>query len=181
MASSVTFTVPVQFCLKEDRDHPALRLIGYPACELVTNGEDPFVLDVQLVTISEILYLGKRRTVYGGSCQDGTEIVLKFTGEDDIVAEAGVYDAHLQVQGQVIPRLYGVLYGDLTDGDDIVCLALERFGNHLERDFVELDVLEKCVLVIMIQQLFLIKSSPNVQCEDSKQAGRSPSCRYATA
>ena len=52
MASSVTFTVPVQFCLKEDRDHPALRLIGYPACELVTNGEDPFVLDVLLVTIS---------------------------------------------------------------------------------------------------------------------------------
>ena len=157
MTSSTCLAVPVQFCLKDDQPHPAQSLIGYPACELVTNGEDLFTLAIQLVTISEILYQGKRTTVYAGSCADGTEIALKFTNEDDVVAEAGVYDSHLHLQGRVIPKLYGVLYGDLTNGDDIVCLALERFGSRVEGRFAALDIKERCAVASYMYALFLIE------------------------
>ena len=135
---------PGDFYVKSSKlFHPAKDLIGYPHCKLVTGDNDPFALPAQSLTVTEILYSGHRTTVYAGTYQDGTEVALKFTSEEDVLGEAGIYDHLVEIQGTVIPQLHGVLYGDVQSGGDILCLVMERFGNSVDRPFCSLDTVEK--------------------------------------
>ena len=142
MATYLTFQV--NFHLKAPKSrHPAKSLIDYPHCKLTTGNNDPFALPAQSITVTEILYSGPRTTVYAGTYHDGTDVALKFTSEEDVLAEAGVYDHLVGIQGTVIPQLHGVLYGDVQGGGDILCLIMERFGNRIERSFCSVDTVEK--------------------------------------
>ena len=142
MAAYLTFQV--NFHLNAPKSHhPAKSLHDYPHCQLVTGDNDAFALPAQSITISEILYSGNRTTVYAGTYYDGTEVALKFTSEEDVLAEAGVYDHLVGIQGTTIPRLHGVLYGDVQGGGDILCLVMERFGNSLDISFRSLYAIEK--------------------------------------
>ncbi|TCD65156.1 hypothetical protein EIP91_003012 [Steccherinum ochraceum] len=129
--------------------NPARLLPNYPHCELNTAGE-PFALEPQTIRVTDVLYSGDRSTVYLGRCSTGlkTELALKFTNEDDVLAEAGAYDSSEALQGNVIPKLFGVLFGNMRRrGANMACLVLERFGSRIEGCFTDLDTLEKAKIL----------------------------------
>ena len=86
--------------------------------------------------------------MYLGRCEDGLEVALKFTPAiEDLSVESGVYDALESIQGSVLPKLYGVLYGREVHGESCSCLVIERFGSCLDRNFCSLKPLEKSALI----------------------------------
>ncbi|TCD65168.1 hypothetical protein EIP91_003024 [Steccherinum ochraceum] len=129
--------------------NPARLIRDYPHCILDTDGE-PFALEPQTIHVTDVLYSGSRSTVYLGRCaEDPTlELALKFAKEEDIIAEAGAYDANVALQGNVIPKLFGVLFGDSRKpGVNMACLVSERFGNPIEVDFSNLETVEKAKIL----------------------------------
>ncbi|THH27124.1 hypothetical protein EUX98_g7073 [Antrodiella citrinella] len=127
--------------------HRASRLKGYPECKLDSGDEYEFLLRPQAIQIVDILYAGDRTTVYLGRCEDNTELALKFTDNTDILEEAGAYDFLTSIQGSVLPKLYGALNGAATEGENLFCLVLERFGTRLQRRFCDLAKAEKAKIL----------------------------------
>ena len=127
--------------------HCASLFQGYPKCSFKAASKYPFHLPPQEIRVVRSLHDTYHTTVYLGRLKDKTEVALKFTDVKDIEAEAGVYDAMVDIQGTVIPKLYGVLYGRSTSGKRVACLVLERFGDALSVAFEELEKREKCVLL----------------------------------
>ncbi|TCD69047.1 hypothetical protein EIP91_008945 [Steccherinum ochraceum] len=148
---SNTFMLNFHKLPDRSRSHHAEDLANYPHCSFVADGQElciPHALDVL-----DILYCSSRTTVYSAVAvchPDGhgtvTELVLKLTSEQKALVEAGNYDAHVALQGKVIPRLYGVLFGETDsengEGEDLGCLVLERFGSCLKQPFHELPSID---------------------------------------
>ncbi|TCD69048.1 hypothetical protein EIP91_008946 [Steccherinum ochraceum] len=134
------------------RSHQAEDLANYPHCSFDADGQElliPHSLDVL-----DVLYCSSRTTVYSAVAvcyPDGhgtvNELVLKLTSEQKALVEAGNYDAHVALQGKVIPRLYGVLFGEREEGEDLGCLVLERFGSCLKQPFHELPSIDKAKIL----------------------------------
>ena len=140
------------FTLKFDRAvspnyHCAELLQNYPRCSLTTDPAYPFLLPPQEIRVVRSLHDSFSTTVYLGRCKDKTEVALKFTAINDVQDEAGVYDAMVHIQGTVIPKLHGILYGCTTTNEQMACLVLERFGNVLDIPFGTLEKKEKYVLL----------------------------------
>ena len=143
-------TMSVRCTLKFDKAvspsyHCAEMLEGYPKCPLRSDPAYSFVLPPQEIRVVRSLHDSFDTTVYLGRCEDNTEVALKFTAIDDIQVEAGVYDAMVDIQGRVIPKLYGVLYGLTTTKERMACMVLERFGDALDVSFSLLEKREKYV------------------------------------
>ena len=142
---SPVFTL--QFCEEDfhyDYPHFAQSLSAYPRCQFVTGKSYPFYLPPQTIRVAQILHCGENSTVYLGHAQDGTELALKFTPDPrDLRREAAGYDALEFLQGTVVPKLYGVLYGRDCNGDRVLCLVLERFGDSVEQEFRTMKTVEK--------------------------------------
>ncbi|THH16233.1 hypothetical protein EUX98_g9335 [Antrodiella citrinella] len=127
--------------------HVARRLHNFPDCDMGPGRKYKFHLPRQRIRISEILYSGKRTTVYLGRCKNGTEVVLKFTDTENILAEAGAYDVMADIQGTAVPYIYGVLHGKDRKGGKMSCLVMERFGTPLEREFCTLTKQDKAKIL----------------------------------
>ncbi|KAH8103858.1 hypothetical protein BXZ70DRAFT_923136 [Cristinia sonorae] len=74
-------------------------------------------------------------------------MVLKFTSEEKVLAEAGAYDFLEFLQGSVIPKLYGVFCGETPDRKELLCLVMERFGTRLNHPFRTLKTAEKAKIL----------------------------------
>ncbi|THH13111.1 hypothetical protein EUX98_g9757 [Antrodiella citrinella] len=127
--------------------HIARRLHNYPDVDMGPGRKYKFHLRRQRIRISEILYSGKRTTVYLGRCKNETEVVLKFTDTEDILEEAGAYDVMAAIQGKAVPRVYGALHGKDRRGGNMSCLVMERFGMPLEREFSTLTKRDKAKIL----------------------------------
>lgn len=125
-------------------NHPAKFLAHYPDnCELTSGTRYSFHLPSQTIEVVDVLHCGANSSVYLGRCHDGTEVALKFAETSSIHTESGVYDSLTEIQGSVLPMLYGVLYGRTTERKRAACLALERFGNRLQEEFQLLEKVER--------------------------------------
>ncbi|THH19706.1 hypothetical protein EUX98_g8718 [Antrodiella citrinella] len=140
------------FSLRFPNDYPtsghlASQLDNFPTCQVRPSHNYPFLLSPQEIEVTETLYSSERTAVYAATCKDGTELALKFTNLHDIAVESGVYDTLQELQGSVLPKLYGVFMGKDEEGGLVPCLVLERFGNRLECPFHELPKPEKAKLL----------------------------------
>ncbi|TCD69228.1 hypothetical protein EIP91_008331 [Steccherinum ochraceum] len=149
MKLSDPVNVTLRFRLTSDDHHPAKDLIGYPTCKVKTDG-NPFLLSERTIEVTDILHFGSRSTLYLGHLPDKSkhEVILKFAPGKIVVDEAHAYDEHEQIQGTVIPQLYGVLIGPVQKGSaPLACLVLERFGDRLETSFEKLDSNAKATIL----------------------------------
>ncbi|KAH8103856.1 hypothetical protein BXZ70DRAFT_923133 [Cristinia sonorae] len=128
--------------------HRATSLAGFPTCTMILDDENTTIpIAPQLIDVVDVLHDGRHSTVYVGRCQDSTEVALKFTTREDVLEEAGSYDYLVELQGKVVPKFCGVLYGNDSRGNDILCLMMERFGNRLDQPFHKLPTVEKAKIL----------------------------------
>lgn len=138
--------------IEPDHPFPPDLLEDYPSCCLRSDDQN-FVLlkPEQTIEVVEVLHSGTKSTVYRAQClhSNGStmEVAIKFASRDAIRHEAGNYIGFLtELQGSVVPRYYGVLYGfkpECGDDDYVMCMILEHFGNRLDRSFAKLKSMEK--------------------------------------
>ncbi|TCD69450.1 hypothetical protein EIP91_007576 [Steccherinum ochraceum] len=133
--------------------HIAQILDDYPTLLLQSDDVYPCLLEPQTIQMTGMLSswhpdLSLQSAVYSGVAKkDGQdiEVAVKFTASiDTAVAEVANYGRLKTLQGSVIPRLYGVLFGFEKDSDEqVACLVMERFGSKLRLKLPQLDVVSR--------------------------------------
>ncbi|TCD67553.1 hypothetical protein EIP91_012250 [Steccherinum ochraceum] len=145
--------VGLHFNFKSVEDHPAGTLSNYPICELETVGNPSILSSFNgSINVLKILVVGSRSTIYLGRLPgQKIEVVLKFASKESVIDEAKAYTENAEIQGSLIPTLYGVLVEAAQEGSPrIACLVLERFGKGLPTSFVELESTEKAKILDML-------------------------------
>ena len=93
-------TLDFDVTLRQGKEHPAQSLRAFPTSMFVPGKLQPFPWASQTIHVGQILHCGENSTVYLGTCQDGTELALKFTpagGQVDIRLESLGADAQITV------------------------------------------------------------------------------------
>ena len=122
-------------------------------CILCSDERYPCTLEPQALKILGVLHISLKTTVYAAHCDDGTEVVLKFTNKRErIVREYQAYNDKLSsLQDILIPKFYGMLsiQGTIQDSQYGSCLVIERFGTRIEEGTLRyLPVRTKYVLCL---------------------------------
>ncbi|TCD67125.1 hypothetical protein EIP91_000465 [Steccherinum ochraceum] len=95
------------------------------------------------------------------------------------------------MQGGVIPKLYGVLYGRKHDKSPVLCLVLERFGNRLQGEFRHLDASKKAKILNKLVEAHhggllhldfaernVVEKDGDFRIIDLRHAQNHPECRW---
>lgn len=135
--------------------HIAPELDDYPIILLQSDHTHPCSLKPQTIRITNLLSdwhpdTSLHRAVYSGIARkDGQkiEVAVKFSASvDEALVEAANYGLLEALQGTMIPRLYGVLFGfEKSSDDQVACLVMERFGSKLRLQLHQLDAVSRCV------------------------------------
>ncbi|KAK7677201.1 hypothetical protein QCA50_019795 [Cerrena zonata] len=113
------------------RPFGAAQLTDYPLCTMLA--EDPECLPDHIIVVDRILHRGYRSTVYFGTCQDQekSKVAIKFASVDRLLMEAGIYDEVKDIQGDCIPKLYGMFFGKTIRNTEMACIIMEYAGEQL--------------------------------------------------
>lgn len=116
-------------------------------------GEHQISLPHSLIVVDGIIHRG-RSTVYSGTCQDQekTKVAIKFAATDTLLMEAGVYDELADIQGTVIPKLYGLFFGETDKGKETACIIMQYAGEELEELLEDLPKPDQSVYPISTRQ-----------------------------
>ncbi|TCD69452.1 hypothetical protein EIP91_007578 [Steccherinum ochraceum] len=139
--------------VKAPGHHIAEILDDYPTILLQSDLVHPCLLEPQIIRMTGLLSewspdLSLQRAVYSGVAKkDGQdiEVAVKFVASiEEAKMEVANY-GHLEaLQGTVIPRLYGMLFGyEKNSDEEVACLVLERFGSKLRLDFHQMDMVSR--------------------------------------
>lgn len=83
------------------------------------------VIERLSVTESSVVYTGKCGSSHGRT----VELIFKFVPDQErLNAEAATYRQLAKLQGNIIPKFYGILQ---VVRSEVCCLVLERFGNNM--------------------------------------------------
>lgn len=126
---------------------PLLR--HFPEC--VMNNKLPSYLSNVQIIVEKPLYNNGDVSVYLGTCQDlaKTKVAIKFSLICRLLPERAVYDELEALQGDCIPKLYGMFFGESILDREIACIVLE-YGEPIQGALYALPYKDKSVPLISL-------------------------------
>ena len=126
-------------------------LSNFPECAMDTKPPETNYLPDPRIIVEKLLYDNLDVSVYLGTCLDlaETKVAVKFSSMCRLLPERAVYDELEALQGDCIPKLYGMFFGESILDREIACIVLE-YGEPIQGALYALPYKDKSVPLISL-------------------------------